>query len=179
MTDSIQDAGHPSSGALSATHPLPQMLLKEADLLLREGMKRIASAQTELPGAQMPLEEALQLTEEQTMVTLAAVERAQDALSEIRHAHNTFIDQPLRQIEEALAEILTSQQGQDLAGQRLKKSITLLRAVEERIRLTLEELSLTEEEEQTGGIHATPTSTSSEGPFLQADVDALLADLGI
>ena len=101
----------------------PGRLLSEAELLLREGLKRIANtAEENLSGAQNPLEEALRLTEEQTMVTLSAVERAQDAVNDIRSAHNRFIDESLHHIDDALLTILTSQQGQDLAGQRLKKS---------------------------------------------------------
>lgn len=68
---------------MSTQNPLdPNRLLSEAELLLREGLKRIANtAEENLSGAQNPLEEALRLTEEQTMATLAAVERAQDAVT--------------------------------------------------------------------------------------------------
>ncbi|MCE5359551.1 MAG: hypothetical protein JJ714_00820, partial [Acidithiobacillus sp.] len=67
--------------------------LNEIDLLLREGLRRIAqTAETDLQGAQDPLEEALRLTEEQTMATIAAAELAQSAVQEIRAAHDTFID---------------------------------------------------------------------------------------
>ncbi len=181
MTDAVQDSADPSAKTLSTSSPNPGRLLGEADLLLREGLKRIASAQSDLPGAQTPLEEALQLTEEQTMATLAAVERAQDAVAEIRHAHNTFIDEPLAHIDQALGTILASQQGQDLAGQRLKKAITLLRAVESRIRLTMEELGLasTEEGSRNVGGAAAPSSPASNDRINQDDVDALLAELGI
>ncbi|WP_312262706.1 protein phosphatase CheZ [Candidatus Igneacidithiobacillus taiwanensis] len=146
--------------------------LNEIDLLLREGLRRIAqTAETDLQGAQDPLEEALRLTEEQTMATLAAAELAQSAVQEIRAAHDTFIDAQLAQIEQALSRIVASQQGQDLAGQRLKKAITLLRAVESRISQTLTEIGL------EGGAQMTMPAA---GPDIdQGEVDALLAELGI
>ncbi len=152
----------------------PARLLGEADLLLREGLKRIASAQSDLPDAQSPLEEALRLTEEQAMATIAAVERAQEAVQEIRRANGTFIDGHLDHIDTALGTILASQQGQDLAGQRLKKAITLLRAVEDRIRLTLDELGL---EGAQAACAAAPCAADEH--INQDDVDALLAELGI
>ncbi|PKY11223.1 hypothetical protein B1757_05390 [Acidithiobacillus marinus] len=161
---------------MNTQNPLdPNRLLGEAELLLREGLKRIANtAEEKLSGAQNPLEEALRLTEEQTMATLAAVERAQDAVADIRNAHNSFIDEPLKQIESALLVILASQQGQDLAGQRLKKAIALLQAVEERIRLTLAETGLDTSK------HPTPeVSTDSNPSINQDEVDSLLAELGI
>lgn len=153
----------------------PNRLLSEAELLLREGLKRIANtAEEKLSGAQNPLEEALRLTEEQTMATLAAVERAQDAVADIRNAHNSFIDEPLKQIESALLVILASQQGQDLAGQRLKKAIALLQAVEERIRLTLAETGLDNDE------NTMPEASVESNPSINQDeVDNLLAELGI
>ncbi|MBN2680532.1 protein phosphatase CheZ [Acidithiobacillus montserratensis] len=153
----------------------PNRLLSEAELLLREGLKRIANtAEEKLSGAQNPLEEALRLTEEQTMATLAAVERAQDAVADIRNAHNSFIDEPLKQIESALLVILASQQGQDLAGQRLKKAIALLQAVEERIRLTLAETGLDSDENKL------PEASVESNPSINQDeVDNLLAELGI
>ncbi|MHB0873729.1 protein phosphatase CheZ [Acidithiobacillus sp.] len=155
----------------------PGRLLSEAELLLREGLKRIANtAEENLSGAQNPLEEALRLTEEQTMVTLSAVERAQDAVNDIRSAHNRFIDESLHHIDSALLTILTSQQGQDLAGQRLKKAITLLQAVEERIRLTLAEIGM-----QANPDYAPQADdvTDSDPRVNQDEVDALLAELGI
>ncbi|MHB1881006.1 MAG: protein phosphatase CheZ [Acidithiobacillus sp.] len=155
----------------------PGRLLSEAELLLREGLKRIANtAEENLSGAQNPLEEALRLTEEQTMVTLSAVERAQDAVNDIRSAHNRFIDESLHHIDSALLTILTSQQGQDLAGQRLKKAITLLQAVEERIRLTLAEIGM-----QANPDYAPQADdvADSDPRVNQDEVDALLAELGI
>ena len=155
----------------------PERLLSEAELLLREGLKRIANmAEENLSGAQNPLEEALRLTEEQTMATLSAVERAQDAVNDIRSAHNSFIDESLIQIDSALLTILTSQQGQDLAGQRLKKAIALLQAVEERIRLTLVEIGM-----KTIPYYAPQTDdfVDSNPHVNQDEVDALLSELGI
>ncbi|MBU2737989.1 MULTISPECIES: protein phosphatase CheZ [Acidithiobacillus] len=163
---------------MTTQNPLdPNRLLSEAELLLREGLKRIAnSAEENLSGAQNPLEEALRLTEEQTMATLAAVEKAQDAVIIIRNAHNSYIDEPLKHIESALLVILASQQGQDLAGQRLKKAITLLRAVEERIRLTLAEVGM----ESASNIAEENTATAKANPSINQDeVDSLLAELGI
>ncbi|MHB8248624.1 MAG: hypothetical protein ACYDCX_07010 [Acidithiobacillus sp.] len=155
----------------------PARLLSEADLLLREGLRRIASAQSDLPDAQSPLEEALRLTEEQAMATIAAVERAQEAVQEIRRANGTFIDEPLDHIDSALGTILASQQGQDLAGQRLKKAIALLHAVEERIRLTLDELGLEGAGPPCDANAATPCAADER--VNQDDVDAMLAELGI
>jgi len=152
----------------------PARLLGEADLLLREGLKRIASAQSDLPDAQSPLEEALRLTEEQAMATIAAVERAQEAVQEIRRANGTFIDGPLDHIDSALGTILASQQGQDLAGQRLKKAIALLHAVEDRIRLTLNELGL-----EGAEAACAEAACAADERINQDDVDALLAELGI
>ncbi len=164
---------------MTTPNPLePNRLLSEAELLLREGLKRIAnSAEENLSGAQNPLEEALRLTEEQTMATLAAVERAQDAVMVIRNAHNRFIDEPLRQIESALLVILSSQQGQDLAGQRLKKAITLLQAVEERIRLTLAEIGL--ESSAQDSAEECAALAEANPSINQDEVDSLLAELGI
>lgn len=163
---------------MSTQNPLdPNRLLSEAELLLREGLKRIANtAEENLSGAQNPLEEALRLTEEQTMATLAAVERAQDAVTIIRNTHNSYIDKPLKDIENALLVILASQQGQDLAGQRLKKAITLLQAVEERIRLTLTEAGM----ESASNIAEENAATAEANPSInQEEVDSLLAELGI
>ncbi len=157
--------------------PHPGRLLSEAELLLREGLKRIANtAEEHLSDAQNPLEEALRLTEEQTMATLSAVERAQDAVNDIRSADHTFIDASLERIDSALLTILASQQGQDLAGQRLKKAIALLQAVEERIRLTLAEIGLEPNPNVAGRTDAREDANPSVD---QDEVDALLAELGI
>ncbi len=144
------------------------------DSLLQEGLRRIAnSAVSELGEAQDPLTEALRLTEEQTLTTLAAVEQAQVALQEIRQTPQPLIDPLLGQIEEALQQIMISQQGQDLAGQRLKKAIALLLVVESRIRQSREELGLGEAEaDQQDAIASNPDVD-------QDQVDKLLAELGI
>lgn len=110
------------------------------------------------------------------MTTLAAVERGQAALSEIQRAHRQYIDRPLSIIGEAFSEILESQQAQDLAGQRLKKAITLLQAVDSRIAKVMEELRPTLGLESAS---APDVSAAAEQTFQQADVDALLAELGI
>ncbi|WP_308389844.1 protein phosphatase CheZ [Acidithiobacillus sp. AMEEHan] len=150
--------------------------LNEADLLLREGLRRIAAVQSDLPDAQNPIEEALRLSEEQTMATLAAVERGQIAVSEILGAHRQYIDQPLAVIQEAFAEILASQQAQDLAGQRLKKALNLIQAVESRISAVLAEVGVPEAE---AGHPDDPSVAEAGQTFQQADVDALLAELGL
>ncbi|MGK9451323.1 hypothetical protein ACSSZE_08715 [Acidithiobacillus caldus] len=149
-------------------------LLRETERLLREGMKRIAQVQTDLPTAQSPLEEALRLTEEQAMTTLAGVERAQEALADIRNADGVFIDGYLDRIDQALGTILASQQGQDLAGQRLKKAFTLLGAVEEGICRTVKDLGI-----DSLPAENIPASADAITSFGQNDVDALLAELGI
>ncbi|AIA55752.1 hypothetical protein [Acidithiobacillus caldus] len=149
-------------------------LLRETERLLREGMKRIAQVQSDLPTAQSPLEEALRLTEEQAMTTLSGVERAQEALADIRNADGVFIDGYLDRIDQALGTILASQQGQDLAGQRLKKAITLLGAVEERICRTVKDLGI-----DSLPAENIPASADAMTSFGQNDVDALLAELGI
>ena len=150
--------------------------LSEAEALLREGLRRIADVQSDFPSAKNPLEEALRLSEEQAMTTLAAVERGQAAVSEIQRAHRQYIDQPLSIIGEAFSEILESQQAQDLAGQRLKKAITLLQVVESRITKVLEDLRPTLDLDNASSPEA---SAVAEQTFQQADVDALLAELGI
>lgn len=150
--------------------------LREAEVLLREGLRRIADVQSDFPSAQNPLEEVLRLSEGQAMTTLAAVERGQAALSEIQRAHRQYIDRPLSIIGEAFSEILESQQAQDLAGQRLKKAITLLQAVDSRIAKVMEELRPTLGLESAS---APDVSAAAEQTFQQADVDALLAELGI
>lgn len=149
-------------------------LLRETERLLREGMKRIAQVQSDLPTAQSPLEEALRLTEEQAMTTLSGVERAQEALADIRNADGVFIDGYLDRIDQALGTILASQQGQDLAGQRFKKAITLLGAVEERICRTVKDLGI-----DSLPAENIPASADAMTSFGQNDVDALLAELGI
>ncbi len=145
-------------------------LLGEADILLKEGMKRIASAQADIPGAQTPLEEALQMTEDQALQTIAAVEKSQEIIKDIRSADGIFIDKHLDELDSHLHTIIAGQQVQDLAGQRLKKAINLLRAVESRIAQALQEMGVDGTAEEKEAVSA---------PINQNDVDALLAELGI
>lgn len=152
--------------------------ISQLEALLREGIKRIAAAQTDLPGAQDPLTEALQMSEEQTMAALEAIERGQEAVAQIRQTNGAFIDTQLAIIEDSFSRIMASQQAQDLSGQRLKKAITLLRAVDERLSDTLSEL------QSASGIEAPAEgdgkSAAKDGKtYAQADVDDLLAELGL
>jgi chemotaxis protein CheZ len=163
--------------------------LTEADALLHEGVRRIMAASSDLPEASHPLEEALRLTETQAMATLEAVENGFAEVAAIRATHGGFIDAGLDRIEQQFHTILASQQGQDLAGQRLKKTIHLLQAVEQRIRAAadqlgpqLESAAHTEtpaaaQQASSAPLNGVPTYA---GPaFAQDDVDALLRDLGI
>lgn len=161
--------------------------LTEADALLHEGVRRIMAASSDLPEASHPLEEALRLTETQAMATLEAVEKGCAEVASIRATHGGFIDANLDRIELQFHTILASQQGQDLAGQRLKKTIHLLQAVEQRIRAAVDQLGPQLAVQATVGT-ATPSASSAPlngvpayaGPtFAQDDVDALLRDLGI
>lgn len=166
---------------MSANLPSPSIsALSEAEALLREGLRRITNAQTDLPNAQDPISEALRLSEEQALTTIAAVERGQDALRSILQTDRQFIDKPLGVIEESFAEILASQQAQDLAGQRLKKALTLLQAVETRIAAVLHELSMLSDLDTSGTPSESGGSAAPRVPTLdQSDVDSLLAELGI
>ena len=158
--------------------------LTEADALLHEGVRRIMAASSDLPEASHPLEEALRLTETQAMATLEAVENGFSEIAAIRATHGGFIDDRL---ELQFHTILASQQGQDLAGQRLKKTIHLLQAVEQRIRNAVEQLGPQLQSAPSARTSA-PTENAAPlngvpayaGPtFAQDDVDALLRDLGI
>ncbi len=171
------------AAASSALHKLT-----EADALLHEGVRRIMVASSDLPEASHPLEEALRLTETQAMATLEAVEIGFTEIAAIRATHGGFIDERLDRLEQQFQIILASQQGQDLAGQRLKKTIHLLQAVEQRIRAAVEQLGSFLEPAATAG--APTPATDSDAPlngvaayagptFSQDDVDALLRDLGI
>jgi len=161
--------------------------LTEADALLHEGVRRIMAASSDLPGASHPLEEALRLTETQAMATLEAVENGFAEVATIRATHGGFIDANLDRIEQQFHTILASQQGQDLAGQRLKKTIHLLQAVEQRIRAAVDQLGPQLDAKLPADATASPTSSTPlhgvpayAGPsFAQDDVDALLRDLGI
>ena len=163
---------------LSCTQEDALRQLQEADAMLREGVRRIMSASSDLPTASHPLEEALRLTEKQAMATLEAVEGAFVELEAIRAMRGGFIDGHLDTLESQLHMILASQQGQDLAGQRLKKAISLLQAVEDRIGGALGELGFDDIEP----LHAGKQMAAIEddgGPIGQDDVDALLKELGI
>lgn len=162
--------------------------LTEADALLHEGVRRIMAASSDLPEASHPLEEALRLTETQAMSTLEAVENGFTEIAAIRATHGGFIDERLDRLEQQFHTILASQQGQDLAGQRLKKTIHLLQAVEQRIRAAVEQLgphlqpAATPEASAPAADSAAPLNgvPTYAGPsFGQDDVDALLRDLGI
>ncbi len=160
---------HDEMGPVSASAVLN---LREADALLTEGVQRIMRASSDLPGASHPLQEALQLSEQQAMATLEAVEAAQGEVEAIRATDGGFIDHRLLRLDEHLRTILTSQQAQDLAGQRLKKTITLLQAVEQRIQEALQHLGCVAD----GG--AAPAEDGGQG-LDQNNVDDLLAQLGI
>ena len=176
-----QDGGSPLGGqrATASVGAVTDALhsLTEADALLHEGVRRIMAASSDLPEASHPLEEALRLTESQAMATLEAVENSFSELAAIRTTQGGFIDDRLDRLEAQLHVILASQQGQDLAGQRLKKTIHLLQAVEQRIRGVVAQL-----EPQFGAEAPQPAAAAAAdaGPtFAQDDVDALLRDLGI
>ena len=169
-------------------------LLVEADLLLNEGLKRIAGAGRDLPDACNPIEEALALSDVQTMSTLEALDTAQAAIHHIEKTQKGFIDEDIAEIKAALATILNSQQGQDLAGQRLKKALRLLQAVNDRISqaiLTLRDNLGIPRQEPEGDLvegegitiartDATALEEAIQGQHVeQDDVDALLAELGI
>ncbi len=156
----------------------PLQEISQLDALLREGLNRIVAAQTDLPGAKDPISEALQLSEAQTMETLAAVERGMDTVAAIRRADGQFIDQALDEISECFGRIQASQQAQDLTGQRLKKALTLLRAVEERLTETIAELR-TAYGEDAGTRPQAQTQQAESKSFNQDEVDALLSELGL
>ncbi len=153
--------------------------LREADALLTQGVQRILHASSDLPGATHPLQEVLHLSEQQAMLTLEAVEAAQAELQSIHAANGGFIDQRLQRLEGHLQTILTTQQGQDLAGQRLKRTIALLQAVESRIQEALAQLA------GAGFQRAAPLEapvrddTFGAGRLDQGNVDDLLSELGI
>ena len=154
--------------------------LREADALLTQGVQRILHASSDLPGASHPLQEVLRLSEQQAMMTLEAVEAAQAELQAIRDTNGGFIDQRLQRLDGHLQTILTTQQGQDLAGQRLKKTIALLQAVESRIQEALAQLRTAGfEAEEVPAEADAPTDTFGAGRLDQDNVDDLLAQLGI
>ncbi|MDE2153757.1 MAG: protein phosphatase CheZ, partial [Betaproteobacteria bacterium] len=114
------------------------------------------------------------------MLTLEAVEAAQAELQAIRDTNGGFIDQRLQRLEGHLQTILTTQQGQDLAGQRLKKTISLLQAVESRIQEALVQLRTAGFEAEAAPAEADSSAdTFGAGRLDQDNVDDLLAQLGI
>ncbi|WP_018915045.1 protein phosphatase CheZ [Thiomonas sp. FB-6] len=154
--------------------------LREADALLTQGVQRILHASSDLPGASHPLQEVLHLSEQQAMLTLEAVEAAQAELQAIRDTNGGFIDQRLQRLEGHLQTILTTQQGQDLTGQRLKKTISLLQAVESRIQDALLQLRTAGFEAEAAPAEADSSAdTFGAGRLDQDNVDDLLAQLGI
>ncbi|MBU6439695.1 MAG: protein phosphatase CheZ [Betaproteobacteria bacterium] len=160
--------------------------LREADALLTQGVQRILHASSDLPGASHPLQEVLRLSEQQAMLTLEAVEAAQAELQAIRDTNGGFIDQRLQRLEGHLQTILTTQQGQDLTGQRLKKTISLLQAVESRIQEALGKLGPVAAGEQPAlvELHAVLPPEALSDTFGadrldQDNVDDLLSQLGL
>jgi chemotaxis protein CheZ len=157
--------------------------LKEVDLLMREGLRRIANAHTDFPEARHPLEEALRLSEEQAMSTLDAVDAGRAAIREIRAMDNAYIDGPLARVEEAFSTIFHGQQGQDLAGQRLKKAMALMTAVQDRVSAVLRSIPLDDGEESSAlcatGTEPCEAAVGQGSTMAQNDVDDLLSELGI
>jgi chemotaxis protein CheZ len=156
----------------NATPASAVLNLREADALLSEGVRRIMHASSDLPGASHPLQEALRLSEQQAMATLEAVEAAQSEVAAIRATDGGFIDSRLQRLDDHLQSILTSQQAQDLAGQRLKKTIALLQAVEQRIQDALQHLGCV-------GSEVSATVADDGQRLDQNTVDDLLSQLGI
>lgn len=148
--------------------------LGEAGLLLEKGIQKIFSTHEELSASRDPISEALSISERHALATLAAVEDAEAAVKRICgiSREGAYIDPQLRVIQTALTTILASQQGQDLAGQRLKKAITLIDAVKSKIQATLAEIGVISTAE------AVP-ETQMASSCSQEDVDALLEELGI
>ena len=153
---------HPGSAVLS---------LRQAQSLLQSGLQRIKHASGDLPQARAPLHEALQIGELQAMRTLDALEGAQRELGVIRAGDGEPIGGALQRIDAHLQDILTSQQAQDLAGQRLQKTIALLGAVQARIDDALRQLGMPEP--------PAAAATDRDARLPQADVDDLLAGLGL
>jgi chemotaxis protein CheZ len=191
---SAQDVNLSLSDNQTPQRPEGLRLLVEADLLLNEGLKRIAGAGKDLPDACNPIEEALALSETQTMNTLEALDMAQAAIRRIEKTQRGFIDEDISQIKAAMATILNSQQGQDLAGQRLKKALRLLQAVNDRItqaililqdNLGVPRPELEAEPPAQEGTTVAHTDAQAldaaihEHHVEQDAVDALLAELGI
>ncbi len=170
-------SGAPSTSAPAAGQVLHN--LREADALLTQGVQRILHASSDLPGASHPLQEVLHLSEQQAMLTLEAVEAAQGELQAIRATDGDFIDQRLQRLEGHLQTILTTQQGQDLAGQRLKKTIALLQAVESRVQEALTQLGYAAADPEVTAAAQATDDTFGAGRLDQDNVDDLLSQLGI
>ncbi len=170
-------SGAPSTSAPAAGQVLHN--LREADALLTQGVQRILHASSDLPGASHPLQEVLHLSEQQAMLTLEAVEAAQGELQAIRATDGDFIDQRLQRLEGHLQTILTTQQGQDLAGQRLKKTIALLQAVESRVQEALTQLGYAAADPEVTAAAQPTDDTFGAGRLDQDNVDDLLSQLGI
>ena len=152
--------------------------LREADALLTEGVRRISGAVVDIHGASRPLEEALRLSEQQAMVTLDAAEAAQRELQAIEAAarRGGYIDGALAAIDQRLRCIVDGQQAQDLAGQRLLKTMALLQAVEQRIGEALRQLGCAS---SAPGVAASASPRESAHGLDQHAVDSLFAELGI
>ncbi|AEK58099.1 hypothetical protein [Acidithiobacillus caldus] len=145
-------------------------LLGGTENLLREGLRRLG-ASAELSGAHQPLREALELTGKQTLATIAYVEHGQALLRDLRQG-NIPADSAYDELEAVFRQIVASQQGQDLAGQRLQQALALLQMVEHRIRLLLADAGVAAPTD----VNDTQADTVAMG---QDDVDAILRDLGI
>ncbi len=113
--------------------------LQQADALLARTLRGLLHASSELPQACHPLRELLDLSELQALRTLDAVDAAQAELQELRDSADWKgrDDAGLQRLEAHLQTIRSAQQSQDLAGQRLKRTIAILQAVEPRIREAL------------------------------------------
>ena len=153
--------------------------LRQADALLTQGVQRILHASSDLPGASHPLQEVLSLSEQQAMRTLEAVEAAQAELQAIRATNGGFIDQRLESMDGHLQTILTTQQGQDLTGQRLKKTIALLQAVEARVQEALLQVGESGLVPALSAADVLTDDTFGAGRLEQGAVDDLLSDLGL
>lgn len=158
--------------------------LCEADALLTQGVSRILHASSDLPGATHPLHEVLRLSEQQAMRTLEAVDAAQKEIQAFEVADGDSVIHRLCCIEFHLHAIRSAQQSQDLAGQRLKRTIALLQAVESRIQDALAQLrfalpSLGPSSAYTGTSIDANADTFGADRLDQGDVDDLLSHLGI
>lgn len=149
--------------------------LREADALLAEGVRRITGAVVDIHGASLPLEEALRLSEDQAMATLDAAEAARRELQAIECTARAggYIDAALAAVDQRLQRIVDGQQAQDLAGQRLQKTIALLQAVEQRIRDALRQLGCEPQARAEAAAADAPRALD------QGAVDALCAQLGL